>query len=91
MGRKHSPKGQIVFKKSEKLEAVYAVLPPGSSVDNFATKFKELYPEDWGKIISRYTAHERNTPQGKGHPMPEPTKYLLNMVKNFIARKAKKA
>jgi len=87
VGRIHSPKGQIVLKKAEKLEAVNVALPPGSSPEDFAKKFQEMYPEDWSKIIRRYNAHERHTPRGKGHPMPEPTQYLLNMVKNFIKTK----
>lgn len=88
MGRKHSPKGQIVLKKGVKLRAVEATLPPGFSWEDFAAKFQEMYPDDWERIVRRYQAHERRTQPGKGHPMPEPKKYLLNMVKNFI--KAKK-
>ncbi len=87
MGRKHSPKGQIVLKKAEKLEAVKAALPTASSPETLLAKFQEMYPEDWKKITRRYKAHERPTPRGKGHPMPEPTQYLLNMVKNFIKTK----
>ena len=87
MGRKHSPKGQIVLKKAEKLGAVNAALPTGSSPEDFVAKFQEMYPEDWSNITRRYKTHERNTPPGKGHPMPEPTQYLLNMVKNFIKTK----
>ena len=90
MGRKHSPKGQIVLKKAEKLEAVSAALPTGASPEDFAAKFQEMYPEDWGKIMRRYKAHERQTPRGKGHPMPQPTQYLLNMVNNFIKTKQAK-
>ena len=84
MGRKHSPKGQIVLKKAEKLGAVSAVLPPGASPEDFVAKFQELYPEDWSKINRRYQAHQRQNTKGKRHPMPDPKQYLLNMVKNFI-------
>jgi hypothetical protein len=76
-----------VLKKAEKLAAVDAALPEGSSPEDFAAKFQEMYPEDWGKITRRYKAHERHTPRGKGHPMPEPATYLVNMVKNFIKKK----
>jgi hypothetical protein len=62
VGRRHSPKGQIVLKKAEKLEAVNAALPTGSSPENFVSKFQEMYPEDWDKITRRYMAHERHTP-----------------------------
>jgi hypothetical protein len=87
VGRQHSPKGQIVLKKTEKLEAVNAALPAGSTPEEFVAKFREMYPEDWSKITSRYRAHESHTPRGKSHPMPEPTQYLLNMAKNFIKTK----
>jgi len=86
VGRTHSPKGQIVLKKKEKLEAVKAAMPGAYSLEDFAAKFQEMYPEDWGKIASRYEEHERNA-QGKGHPMAQPWQYLLNMVKNFLKAK----
>ncbi len=80
---KHSPKGQIVRKKEEKLAAVAAALPADCPDENFAKKFKEMYPEDWEKIVQRYKEHERATPAGKAHPMAPPPKYLLNMVKGY--------
>jgi hypothetical protein len=87
MGRKHSPKGQVVLRKDEKMKSVVAALPAGSTPDSYATKFQEMYPEDWGKIVRRYKRHERQTPRGKAHPMPEPNQYLLNMVNNFLTKK----
>ncbi|MFZ0773058.1 MAG: hypothetical protein WCA49_08975 [Candidatus Sulfotelmatobacter sp.] len=77
------------MKKAEKLEAVEADLPPGPSDEDFVAKFQEMYPEDWDNIVRRHREHERQTPRGKTHPMPEPKKYLVNMVKNFL--KTKKA
>ena len=87
MGRQRVPKGQIVLKKAEKLKAVEAGLPKGASAEDFVAKFKELYPGDWDNIGKRYGAHERLTPRGKSHPMPEPDTYLLNMVKNYMRPK----
>jgi hypothetical protein len=86
VGRAHSPKGQIVLKKSEKLHAVAAALPAGASTEDMAAKFKELYPADWDNIGKRFRAHERRTKGGKSHPMPKPETYLLNMVKNYKAK-----
>lgn len=83
MGRTHSPKGQIVLRKKEKLEAVKAAMPVACSREDFAAKFQEMYPEDWNRIILRYEQHERNS-GGKGHPMAEPWQYLLNMVEVFM-------
>src|SRR5215475_8368552 len=83
---KHSPKGQIVLKRDRKLEGVYRAMPPQSSLEEHLAKFKELYPEDWQSLVYRYKEHERHTPKGKPHPMPEPTQYLLNMVKNYYRK-----
>jgi len=49
-------------------------------------KFTELYPEDWQSLVYRYKEHERHPPKGKSHPMPEPTQYLLTMVKNYYRK-----
>ena len=61
-------------------------MPPQSALEEHMAKFKELYPEDWQSLMYRYKEHERHTPQGKPHPMPEPTQYLLNMVKNYYRK-----
>jgi hypothetical protein len=84
VARKHTPKGQIILKKEEKLRTVAAALPTGFSGQDFVAKFKEMYPKDWNNIVRRYEQHQRLTKPGKGHPMPEPTKYLLNIARNYI-------
>jgi len=83
---KHSTKGQIVLKRDRKLEVVYRAMPPQSSIEEHMAKFTELYPEDWQSLVYRSKEHERHTPKGKPHPMPEPTQYLLNMVKNYYRK-----
>src|SRR5215471_18986743 len=83
---KHSPKGQIVLKRDRKLEVVYRALPPQSALEEHMAKFKELYPADWQGLVYRYQEHERHPPKGQRHPMPEPTQYLLNMVKNYYRK-----
>src|SRR6266568_5880100 len=83
---KHSTKGQRVLKRDRKLEGVYRAMPPQSTIEEHMAKFKELYPEDWQSLVYRYKEHERHTPKGKPHPMPEPTQYLLNMVKNYYRK-----
>jgi hypothetical protein len=85
MGR-HSLKGQIVLKHPQKLEAVYAAMPSGASLEDHMARFKELYQEDWQHIVRRCQEHGRPTPQEKYHSMPEPTQYLLNMVKKYYHR-----
>jgi|GEM_PF-823241 hypothetical protein len=88
MGRTQIPKGQVFFKKKEKFEAVKAAMRPGSSPEDFAAKFQEMYSDDWNKIIARYDAHERAA-KGKPHPMAQPWPYLLNIVKTFLKAKPK--
>jgi hypothetical protein len=89
VGRTHSPKGQVVLKKEQKLKAVDEALPTGSTPQTIAAKFKEMYPDDWKRIAARHKEHERKTKPGKSHPMPEPETYLLNMVKTYKAAAAK--
>src|SRR5712691_7173712 len=83
---KHSTKGQIVLKRDRKLEVVYRAVPPQSAIEEHMAKFKELYPADWESLVYRYQEYERHTPKGKSHPMPEPTQYLLHMVKNYYRK-----
>ncbi len=82
MNRKRVPKGQVFLKKEEKISATIAALGAAHTEMQFVEKFKELYPDNWGKIIKRHNAHERLTPVGKSHPMPNPTQYLINIYKN---------
>ena len=86
MGRQRVPKGQIFLKKDEKIADVFSKLNADSSDEEFISKFRELYPEDWKKIVARYEAHERLTPAGKSHPMPQPRQYLLNAARNARRR-----
>lgn len=79
----HSPKGQIILKKKEKLEAVKAAMPLKYAPEDFAVKFQEMYPKDWDKIVRRYQLHE-DLSEGKGHPMAQPWQYLTNMVNVFL-------
>ena len=83
---KHSPKGHRVLKRDRKLEGVYRAMPPQSTLAEHIAKFTELYPEDWQSLVYRYKEHERHPPKGKSHPMPEPTQYLLTIVKNYYRK-----
>ena len=83
---KHATKGHRVLKRDRKLEGVYRAMPPQSSIAEHMAKFKEMYPEDWQSLVYRYKEHERHTPEGQPHPMPEPTQHLLNMVKHYYRK-----
>ena len=89
MGRQRVPKGKIFLKKEEKIEDTIKALEVNHSEDQFVEKFQELYPDDWKKVVKRYEAHQKLTPEGKSHPMPSPKKYLVNAYK--VYKKAKRS
>jgi len=61
-------------------------LSANNTDDDFVAKFKELYPQDWKKVVARYEAHERLTPPGKSHPMARPYQYVLNVAQKYRKR-----
>ena len=75
----------VVVKKEEKVASVFAAMNDENDMNEFKIKFKEMYPNDWKRIISKYQKEERADIKHKGHPMPQPEKYLENMFK--VARK----
>jgi len=78
MGRQRVSKGKIIPKKDEKVIDVLRTLEPSTSDDEFVKKFREMYPDDWQRVVKRYDEHERLTPKGKSHPMAKPFQYMLN-------------
>lgn len=83
MNRQRVPKGQVFQKSEEKIIKTLLKLDKNCNNEAVLNKFKELFPEDWMKIIKRYEAHERLTPPGKSHPMPVPPSYLLNKFRKY--------
>ncbi len=83
MNRQRVPKGKVFQKQDEKIIKTLQNLEPSCSDDFIVSKFKELFPDDWEKIVKRYEAHERLTPDGKSHPMPHPRKYLINKFRKY--------
>nr|WP_320148202.1 hypothetical protein [uncultured Anaeromusa sp.] len=71
----------VVVKKDEKVSSIFDLLGVDCTCDDFTKKFKEEYPKDWIQINKVYQDHERRDTKGKGHPMPEPNKYMENMYK----------
>lgn len=69
----------VVVKKEEKIAIVFKAMNDMSDMQEFKTKFKEFYPSDWQRIIARFRKEEQRDKKHKGHPMPEPEKYLENM------------
>lgn len=79
----------IVTNAEEKFKIVIENLPGDYSETDFIEKFKELYPKDWNKILRRYEEHERRARKQKkrSHPMPNPEKYLLNILHKIRGKK----
>jgi|AGTN01.3.fsa_nt_gi hypothetical protein len=71
----------VVVKKEVKVKAVFAAMDNLADMQEFKTKFKQLYPGDWKRINDVFQEEERRDKKGKGHPMPHPEKYLENMFK----------
>ena len=72
----------VVVKKEEKVANVFSEIGLDATEEEFAEKFKELYPDDWKRIKATYAKEEANTKPGKTHPMPKPEVYLKNMYNN---------
>jgi hypothetical protein len=70
----------VIIKKNEKIEKVIAELESNFTIDNFISKFKELYNKDWLKLEKTYAEHVNNTKSGKIQPMPNPEQYLKNAL-----------
>ena len=69
----------VIGKKEEKVNKVFDAMSYIHDMQEFKNKFKEMYPDDWNKIISTYNKEERKDTKKKGHPMPKPEIYLSNM------------
>lgn len=76
----------VIQKKEEKVTSVFEAMLDKASLEEFKIKFKEMYPRDWDRIVSRYKEHERRDIKQKGHPMPEPEQYLKNMYNVYKGR-----
>lgn len=70
----------VILKKDEKIAEVIKTLSENYSEKDFISKFIELYPSDWDKIVKTYNQHIRKNKPGKPVPMPEPERYLINAL-----------
>jgi hypothetical protein len=89
MSRQRVSKGKVFPKPDEKIIKTLQALEPNCSDESLVTKFKLLFLDDWKKILKHYEDHERLTPEGKSHPMPQPTKYLINKFRKYRVLHAK--
>lgn len=80
----------VIVKKEEKVNAVFEAMKNTEDMEEFKQLFKSMYPKDWERVKQRYNQHEQHNTTGKGHPMPEPEKYLANMFKVYHDKKPNK-
>lgn len=50
MGRQRVSKGKVIQKKDQKVIEVLMTLPSDVPGDDFVSKFREVFPEDWKKF-----------------------------------------
>lgn len=77
----------VIINVDNKVEHILSLLGQFCSEDDFLSKFREIYPEDYEKCWRRYIKEERSTKKGKSHPMQHPDKHIKNALKSYISRK----
>ena len=80
----------VIINVDDKVEYVLSQLEGSYSEDEFLTKFKETYPNDYQKCWKRFLSEEKKTKSGKPHPMQHPDKHIKNALKSYLSRKTKK-
>ena len=78
----------VIKKKDEKANMVIESMTNKQSEDEFRSRFKEMFPDDYLNIVRTYEKEERKCKRDKRHPMPHPDKYLSNMFK--VAKQKKR-
>lgn len=79
----------VIVKKDEKVKSVFEAMQNIDDVNEFKQLFISMYPNDWKRVQQRYMEHEERDTKRKGHPMPEPEQYLVNMYKVYRSKISK--
>lgn len=80
----------VILKVDEKVQNIISILPDNYSEKDFLEKFIATYPADYKKCWNRFLKEERQTKDGKSHPMQHPDKHIINALKSYLSRKSKK-
>ncbi|MBI1920801.1 MAG: hypothetical protein HYS23_06930 [Geobacter sp.] len=83
--------GSTLKKKDQKIAEVVASLPLDFSEADFIARFQELYPEEWEKIGEKHQQQLRDQEPGMVLTMPEPRRYLSNILRVWKRKQAGKA
>ena len=79
----------VIKDVDNKVETIIEFLPDNYTENDFLCEFKEKYPKDYEKCMSKYLEEERKTKPGKTHPMQHPDKHIKNALKSYLSRKNK--
>lgn len=79
----------VILKKDEKIESVLNEMPDNYSDDDFVQAFRDKYPDDVRRMQAKYNKEERNTKEGKTHPMPTPERYIKNALNVYRKKQIK--
>ncbi|MEI6287595.1 MAG: hypothetical protein WCP79_13910 [Bacillota bacterium] len=76
----------VVIKKDEKTALVKAAMNNKESLGEFKAKFKEMYPDDWYRIVRTHDKHKKGNKINKGYAMPHPDQYLADLFNKKISQ-----
>lgn len=71
----------LLLEKGRKVNKVIDAMSDIHDMQKFKNMFKEMYPDDWKKIISTNNKEELKDTKKKGRPMPKLEIFLSNMYK----------
>ena len=76
----------IISKVDEKVKHVISLLSDSYTEEEFLSKFKKIYPDDYKKCMDKFLKEERNTKPGKSHPMQHPDHHIKAALRSYLSR-----
>lgn len=76
----------VIPKVDEKVKHVISLLSETYTEDEFLSKFKVNYPDDYKKCMAKFLKEERNTKPGKSHPMQHPDHHIKAALRSYLSR-----
>lgn len=76
----------VISKVDEKVKHVISLLSDAYTEDDFLSKFKIIYPEDYKKCKTKFLKEERRAKPGKSHPMQHPNHHIKAALRSYLSR-----
>ena len=76
----------IISKVDEKVKHVISLLSDSYTEEEFLSKFKKIYPDDYKKCMAKFLKEERHTKPGKSHPMQHPDHHIKAALRSYLSR-----